>query len=336
MGRKIDGRELVADVSDGLDRFALMDKYGLSQEQLKSVLGKLANSGKLSKEMAEAPFAPIGQEIVIRSIHSDEPVYKGKASNLKALLEKCAVQKISLEDADLANEDLSSANLSGLQAPNSDLSDTNLSGAKLTSANLSGSTMGGVKLSSADLSKATISSSDLTGANLDHANLKSADLMESKLRGASLVSAVISNANLTKADFSGADLRDADLSFCSFAGGNITGANMEGVDLEGTDLSRVHKEFAVDYDAIRKRRIEKFIIEPAGFVVTQIVLILIQSVGILFGPIAAACFWGGSLLLHIYPIFFVSKVWFLGFIIQALFLPITYYILLKTGTITLF
>lgn len=336
MSRKIDGKELAADVQDGLDRFALMEKYKLSPEQLKSVLDKLAQSGRVSKEAALAPFEPIGQEIIIRSIESDEPVFKGKARNLKALLEKCAIQKISLDGADLANEDLSLANLKGLQIQNADLSDANLRGANLSSTNLSGSTMGGVKLTNANLSKATVSYSDLTGANLDNADLSSADLMESKLNGASLVSSKIHRANLTKADFSGADLRDADISYCSFGGGNITGANMDGADLEGTDLTSVIKEYVVDYEAIRKRRIEKFIIQPAGFVIAQAVLIIIQSVGMLFGPIAAACFWGGSILLHIYPIFFVSRVWFIGFLIQALYLPITYYLLIKAGVLSLF
>jgi hypothetical protein len=195
--------------------------------------------------------------------------------------------------------------------------------------------MGGVKFTNANLSKATLAGADLAGANLDRADLSSADLMESKLNGASLAEAKISRANLTKADFSGSDLRDADMSFCSFGGGNITAANMEGVDLEGTDLSSVIKEYAVDYAAIRKRRIEKFIIEPAGFVIAQAILILLQSLGILFGPIAAACFWGGALLLHIYPIFFVSRVWLLGFLIQALYTPITYYILLRLEWVTL-
>ena len=83
--------------------------------------------------------------------------------------------------ANLSNEYLSGADLSG-----ADLSWAYLSGADLSGANLSGAKLSSANLHDADLSGAKLSSANLHGANLHGANLRGANLLEANLNGANL------------------------------------------------------------------------------------------------------------------------------------------------------
>ena len=91
--------------------------------------------------------------------------------------------------------------LIGAQDPVIDLSNANLS-----NDDLSGAPLSGIDLKNANLSHADLAGADLSGAILYSANLTGADLSGATLAGASLSSAILTGANLSGADLSSANL----------------------------------------------------------------------------------------------------------------------------------
>ena len=144
---------------------------------------------------------------------------------------------------------LTGAYLSGIQLADAELSGANLFGAFLDNADLCGA-----KLSSANLSNRFFHDADLSAANLDWAGLSFAFGVRVNLRGASLKNADLKGARLELSNLSGVDLSGADLSGTSLVASNLSfaslryadlngtslgGTNLNGTDLSGTDLLRV-------------------------------------------------------------------------------------------------
>lgn len=100
----------------------------------------------------------------------------------------------ALLQANLADADLSNADLSAITLLNSDLRGANLSNANL---------------SSAFLDDVDLSGADLTGVNLRWAGLKGVNLQRANLTGANLQGALLFRTKLDGAILTGADLRGA-------------------------------------------------------------------------------------------------------------------------------
>lgn len=98
-------------------------------------------------------------------------------------------------------------------------------------ADLSDECLYGANLSGLDLRFADLSGVNLEEAALKNINLMGADLSDSDLSGADFSDADLSGANLGGADFSGANLKYANLE-----GANLSGANLKGADLKGASL----------------------------------------------------------------------------------------------------
>jgi len=129
--------------------------------------------------------------------------------------------------------DLSDVKLSGVQfSPNLNLAETDLSGADLSDAVLVMVDLAGAKLSRTDLSRADLSTASFTGAILSEALLFGAKLTDSDLSGANLSKAILSRANLT-----GANLAKATLLGANLFEANLWEANLEQVNLTGSNLS---------------------------------------------------------------------------------------------------
>ncbi|MBW4650762.1 MAG: pentapeptide repeat-containing protein [Kastovskya adunca ATA6-11-RM4] len=128
----------------------------------------------------------------------------------------------NFQGADLANAQLSGA----------DLRHANLIGAILKGADLSHAQLDGAKLVIADLSHA-----NLTNASLRKAQLVGANLQEARLNGADLSRAKLSNADLRNAQLVGAKLVGANLSAADLSGADLTQANLEKVDLSDVNLA---------------------------------------------------------------------------------------------------
>ena len=119
-------------------------------------------------------------------------------------------------------------NLSGKDLAQANLTNADLKHVRLVEANLAEAILVGANLFRAGLRKARLQGADLTGTNLREAEMHEADLTGSKLDGASLDGARLTGANLTNARVYDASLISTDL----------TGASLDGARLEGTDLQR--------------------------------------------------------------------------------------------------
>ena len=99
--------------------------------------------------------------------------------------------------------------------PNCNLAETNLSGADLIGAKLQGA--------------------DLSGANLKNANLRRADLEDANLENADLSYANMPGANLQNSDLTNAVFKGANLIRANFTGAITEGATFDGALLEGAE-----------------------------------------------------------------------------------------------------
>jgi hypothetical protein len=114
-----------------------------------------------------------------------------------------------------------------------DLTSADLSGLDLTLANLRNARLQGAELVETDLSGANLTEADLTGAKLNDAVLAgtilySAVLHKADLAGAFLRWADLSRAVATQANFAEADLRRTHLARTNFEGANLTSVKVYG------------------------------------------------------------------------------------------------------------
>ena len=107
----------------------------------------------------------------------------------KATKERPNLADANLSRANLVGANLTYANLSRANLVGANLTYANLSGAYLADANLTDANLGGANLSGANLSRANLVGADLTGANLTYANLSRAYLSRANLTDANLTDA---------------------------------------------------------------------------------------------------------------------------------------------------
>lgn len=137
---------------------------------------------------------------------------------------------------DLNSRDFSDINLSNSKI-GAYLADVNLSGANLTNANMPETILDRANLSNANLSGAILWQSGFIEANLSNANLSEADLGMTAFQRANLSGANLSRARLDAARFNDANLTNADLSHAVLEYTTFTRANLERVE-----FIRVHFE----------------------------------------------------------------------------------------------
>jgi uncharacterized protein YjbI with pentapeptide repeats len=154
----------------------------------------------------------------------------------------------NLSGWNLANQDLTKANLSC-----TDLTAGRLSGANLTQTNLSQSLLNWADLSGANLTEADFTASTLTGANLTATNVTRAVLADSKLSNDQLYSTLTyqtgnldgivfgtrngRRCTLTGCNFAGKSLQQARLDYCGLPNANFSNANLTGASFYGGTLT---------------------------------------------------------------------------------------------------
>ena len=146
--------------------------------------------------------------------------------------------EMNLSGANLSGADLSEANLSVTNLSGANLSDTNLSRAKLNVARLSGANLSRANLTQANLNVTNLIRADLRGATLNHASMIRAELIRCDLSSANLIAANLSSADLREASLRQAKLSHATLSEANLRGAFLGAANLEQANLNGADLSR--------------------------------------------------------------------------------------------------
>ena len=155
-----------------------------------------------------------------------------------------------------SEQDLSGADLTGLNLRNDKFNGRNFSFAKLFNTDLTASDLRRADFTSADLRLAKLESAKLSNAFLDDANLYNADMtgaymIDAKLRGANLKNANLAEADLYGADLRGADLTNANLTDADLRDANLFGANVTGVDFTGAQLPDLSETLVFGADTAR-------------------------------------------------------------------------------------
>lgn len=139
----------------------------------------------------------------------------------KPIPELIISRKISFQDENLQQKDLTGTQLKNVS----------FSRARLSGADLSFSTFSGANFSAADMSGVKAKK-----ANLDLVQLDATDMSDSDLSGSTLYSSNLQNANLQGANLYHSDLSDADLQGSVLRGANLVYANMRRAKLGGAVL----------------------------------------------------------------------------------------------------
>jgi uncharacterized protein YjbI with pentapeptide repeats len=153
--------------------------------------------------------------------------------------------KMSFENEDLTDLDLTNLNFSGCNCCNTTFSGASLQGATFTAANLSGANLAGCDLSNLNFQGANLGGADLTGTILTAAILSSTVLDDTDFSTASLENAIFDQAhgfrtifvaaNLKAARFIGADLQEADFETANLETANFTHANLKEASVESAN-----------------------------------------------------------------------------------------------------
>ena len=151
-----------------------------------------------------------------------------------------ALDQADLADTNLSHAFFSHANLTGANLVKANLSGADLRFATASVADLEAADMSGADLRLACFSQANLSATNLRGAVLDHADLCRANLAKANLSGASLRFAILEAATLEAADLSGADLSHAQLDRADLSGANLSGALLDYADFFGANLANAN------------------------------------------------------------------------------------------------
>lgn len=137
-----------------------------------------------------------------------------------------ALQDLHRDRVPLRSLEAAGANLAQIQLSKADLIEANLKGADLRAAHLSYANLSQAVLRGASLENARLKGANLRGANLQRANLRNADLTGADLREANLKGACLRGAELWKAKLLGANLEQAELKWAELEGSELNGARL--------------------------------------------------------------------------------------------------------------
>lgn len=150
--------------------------------------------------------------------------------------------------------DLRGANLSGVEANDSNFAHAWLHKADLSRAHFRSGQMRGIGLNGTDLRSAALDRSDMRFSRIDRANLSGASMIEvllqqARIRSTELIAVMLYRANLDHADLQGSCLRGARLDGSSLRAAcldrtDLTGVNMTSCDLTGASLRGARLEGA--------------------------------------------------------------------------------------------
>lgn len=137
---------------------------------------------------------------------------------------KVSGNQLQLDNEDLSGLDLSGLDLSGVSFRRTNLTGTNLCGAILTNAVLTDSNLTEANLITANLFNANLATSYLDRANLMAANLERTNLTDAKCNESNFIVASLRNAILNGAIFKRAHLNGTDFRGCNFKNADLDGA----------------------------------------------------------------------------------------------------------------
>lgn len=166
----------------------------------------------------------------------------------------CRLNRSALQGSDLAEANLTDAQLHRARLQAADLHDARLRNARLSRANLNYAILTGAELQGADLSNATLKEADLRYADLSRANLRGADLREvnwgqNDLQGAIAADLPIWNDLLQDAISEGVDLEELEgltpQEMLEMEKGDLAQRLLVSALIQGTDLASEHLQDAL-------------------------------------------------------------------------------------------
>jgi uncharacterized protein YjbI with pentapeptide repeats len=139
--------------------------------------------------------------------------------------------------------DLRGANLSGVEANDSNFSHAWLHGSDLSRAHFRSGQMRGTGFNRTDLRSAVLDRSDMSLSRIDKANLSGASMIEvrlqhARIRSTDLIAVMLYRANLDGADLQGSCLRGARLDGACLRDACLDRTDLTGVNLTACDLTR--------------------------------------------------------------------------------------------------
>jgi len=203
------------------------------------------------KEWEDALF--LGSNTLSLLLKIDREAAVGKdLSNGRLLLAELGNQNLS--GADLSGSNLLLANLSGADLRGAKLTRSDSRGVIFSSARLERCEFRGANLTSGEIlqvprPRAPVSSgaeltttfgADLSGLDFREANLSGTELLRANLLGSNLSGADLRRANLMASNLSDANLQGADLSGASLIGAGVSGADLRQAKFSQADLSGVN------------------------------------------------------------------------------------------------
>ena len=171
------------------------------------------------------------------------------------------------------------------------LVEANLAGADLAQIDLSGADLDHANLRGADLTQA-----DLTGATLRQADLENAELTQATLNGASFEGANLAHAKMIQAEAKGTSFDGADLSNVDLTQGTLTGAVLDHARLGGVDLTQAELHGTTWHGVTGVPRWSRTILITALIVLGLLVAFVVRSTVKRGGGAALAVGLGGALL----------------------------------------
>ena len=155
-----------------------------------------------------------------------------------------------LKGADLRNANLEGANLISANLINADLSGANLQNGHIAEGNLQSAILVGMELQNANMRLADMEGVDLSHAKLQNSNLMDANLAQAKMWHADFHGAKLFRTILIGADMLGAKLQDTDLAYANLRNTNLFDANFENAnlvcaDMTGADLTQANLKSAI-------------------------------------------------------------------------------------------
>lgn len=189
---------------------------------------------------------------------------KGLLEGEKGVLHSNNLSRADLRGIDLSEVNLDGANFVRANLENTNLLDSTLRRALMWDAILIRANVSRVDLSYADLLEANLTEADLLEVVLANANLRRTKFVKACMWNANLSNAKLWRADLTAADLWRANLQNAELIESNLSMAELKLADLRGTNLEGANLNRTVFSSVGRYGDTREAYLDETTILPDG------------------------------------------------------------------------
>lgn len=170
--------------------------------------------------------------------------------------------------SDLAQADLTDANLAGKDFSMSALTNTAFDRADLRAAKFKAAALDGASFTEANLQNAIFSSTDLQNVTFDRADLTNAQITAAALKGATFVGATLVNTEFSKSDLSGISFEGLTLDSVVFSGSSLKNASFKNGTLRNVSFRHTAVKHA-NFDGARMDKLTYALLKGAKATLTN-------------------------------------------------------------------